>query len=46
MDRGVHGKEWTRLSRKESDTTERLHLHFSPKWASLVAQMVENLPEM
>ena len=28
--------------REESDTTERLHFHF----ASLVAQMVKNLPTM
>ena len=44
IDRGVHGVgPW---DCKESDTTERLCFHFSRKWASLVAQMVENLPEI
>ena len=35
--------------RKESDTTERLHFHFlfhSIIWASLMAQLVKNLPAM
>ena len=33
--------------RKESDTTDRLHFHFlAPQRASLVAQLVKNLPAM
>ena len=31
---------------KESDTTERLHFHFKEIWASLIAQLVKNLPAM
>ena len=39
--------DYSPWGRKESDTTDRLHFHFlAPQRASLVAQLVKNLPAM
>ena len=38
--------EYSPWGHQESDTTECFHFHFHIPWASLVAQMVKNLPAM
>ena len=44
VDRGAWWATYSPWCHKDSDTTERLHFHFVMPRASLIAQLVKNLP--